>query len=149
MPRKALFVEADNFSSDSDNEMVFWRRFRPWCWYGWLYRWKRWRQCWSLYSLKFLGKRIKKYSAIEVKEDTSEGYVVNFLWRKSSSWKLFFAWSSSWITSFWKWYCRVTSSPKDLWGDQTSHKTTSLRCKFESIFSWIQGFFVYEAKFAK
>ncbi|KAK2704754.1 hypothetical protein QYM36_016967 [Artemia franciscana] len=71
MPRKALFVEADNFSSDSENEMVFDNDS-------------------DLDVDMDDCKRVKEYFAGEVKEDTSEGYVVNFLWRKSPSWKFVF-----------------------------------------------------------
>ncbi|KAK2719217.1 hypothetical protein QYM36_004891 [Artemia franciscana] len=40
--------------------------------------------------VEFLGKRVKKYFAGEVKEDTSEGYVVTFPCRKFPSWEFVF-----------------------------------------------------------
>ena len=40
--------------------------------------------------VEFLGKRVKKYFAGEVKEDTSEGHVVTFLWRKSPKYQFVF-----------------------------------------------------------
>ena len=90
MPRKALFVEADNFSSDSENEMVFDNDSDLDVDMDDCTTEKDEVSVGDFILVEFLGKRVKKYFASEVKEDTSEGYVVNFLWRKSPSWKLVF-----------------------------------------------------------
>ncbi|KAK2701731.1 hypothetical protein QYM36_019627 [Artemia franciscana] len=90
MPRKALFVEADNFSSDSDNEMVFDDDSDLDVDMDDCTTEKDEVSVGDFILVEFLGKRVKKYFAGEVKKDTSEGYVVNFLRRKSPSWKFVF-----------------------------------------------------------
>ena len=90
MPRKALFVEADNSSSDSENEMVFDYDSDLDVDMDDCTTEKDEVSVGYFILVEFLGKRVKKYFAGEVKEDTSEGYVVNFLRRKSPSWKFVF-----------------------------------------------------------
>ncbi|KAK2714650.1 hypothetical protein QYM36_009020 [Artemia franciscana] len=88
--REALFVEADNFSSDSENEMVFDDNSDLDVDMDDCTTDKDEVSVGDFILVEFLGKRVKKYFAGEVKEDTSEGYVVNFLRRKSPSWKFVF-----------------------------------------------------------
>ncbi|KAK2717993.1 hypothetical protein QYM36_006691 [Artemia franciscana] len=85
MLHRALFVKAENSSSDSENEMVFVDDSdldidMEDCTAD-----KDEISVDDFILVEFLGKRVRKYFAGEVKEDTSEGYVVTFLWRKSPS----------------------------------------------------------------
>ncbi|KAK2726570.1 hypothetical protein QYM36_007425 [Artemia franciscana] len=87
MARRPLFVEADNSSSDSENKMVFDDDFDLDIDMDDCTAEKDEISVGDLILVEFLGKRVNKYFAGEVKEDTSEGYAVTFLRRKSPSWK--------------------------------------------------------------
>ena len=136
MLHRALFVKAENSSSDSENEMVFVDDSdldidMEDCTAD-----KDEISVDDFILVEFLGKRVRKYFAGEVKEDTSEGYVVTFLWRKSPSCNFVFL--------------EVVDEslvPKSdivmkllvprVRGDWAYCKSTGLWYKFEQIFGWI------------
>ncbi|KAK2708053.1 hypothetical protein QYM36_015670, partial [Artemia franciscana] len=90
MLNRVLFVKAENSSSDSENEMVFDDNFNLDIDMDDCTANKDEISVGDFILVEFLGKRVKKYFAGEVKEDASEGYVVTFLCRKSPSWKFVF-----------------------------------------------------------